>query len=90
MAEAPLIDAENLFRQPGPPHLLGTVLDGKTFNSKKDMNPATEYGKFVFAEKVVRLKADTINFQGFAPLLQRITAVIDDYAVRVAGAKTIK
>lgn len=70
--------------------LLGTVLDGKTFNSKKDMNPATEYGKFVFAEKVVRLKADTINFLGFTPLLQRITAVIDDYAVRVSGAKAIK
>ncbi len=59
--------------------LLATEVDGKKFNPKKDHGADGEYGKFVFAEKVVRPNAGTINFADFAPLLQRIVAVIDHY-----------
>jgi RNA-directed DNA polymerase len=70
--------------------LLATVLDGKTFNRRNDLDSAREYGKFIFAEKIVRLNAGTINFLGFTPLLERIVAAIDDYAVRVAGLMAVK
>ena len=62
-----------------PAHLL-TLLDGKKLNLHKDHAAEGEYGKFAFAEKVVRPNVGTINFLGFAPLLNRIVAVIDDYA----------
>lgn len=61
------------------PWLLATEIDGKKFNPKKDHGADGEYGKFIFAEKVVRPNASTINFANFAPLLQRIVAVIDHY-----------
>lgn len=65
---------EDLFE----PLLLKEKLGGKTLNLGTP-NPATEYGKHVFAEKVVRPKASTLKWDGFAPLLQRIIDVLDDY-----------
>jgi retron-type reverse transcriptase len=61
------------------PSLLATKVDGKKFNPKKDHGADGEYGKFVFAEKVVRPNAGMINFAAFAPLLERIVAVINHY-----------
>ncbi len=61
------------------PELLKTELDGKKLNLKKEHRADGEYGKFVFAEKVVRPHADKIDFTGFAPLLERIAAAIDHY-----------
>lgn len=66
------------------PALLATKLGGKKFNPKKDHGADGEYGKFLFAEKVVRPNAGTINFAGFAPLLDRVVAVIDDYTAKAA------
>ena len=65
---------EDLFE----PSLLKVKLGGKTLNLGTP-NPATEYGKHVFAEKVVRPNASTLKWHGFAPLLQRIIDVLDDY-----------
>ena len=62
-----------------PRSLLETKLDGKTFNPHKEHDAPGEYGKFLFAEKVVRANADTIDFSGFTPLLERIASVIDHY-----------
>lgn len=62
------------------PELLAIKLEGKKFNPDKDHGTAGEYGKYIFAEKVVRPNADTIDFAGFAPLLERIAAVIDHYS----------
>jgi RNA-directed DNA polymerase len=62
-----------------PQSLLDTKLEGKTFNPSKEHGAAGEYGKFLFAEKVVRANADTIDFSGFTPLLERISSVIDHY-----------
>lgn len=61
------------------PDLLATELDGQKFNAKKKHDADGEYGKFVFAEKVVRPNAGTINFSGFIPLLERIVAVTEHY-----------
>jgi hypothetical protein len=67
------------------PALLATKIDGKTFNPDKDHEAAGEYGKVIFAERVVRPQASTIDFSGFDPLLTRIDAVIEDYAKRKAA-----
>jgi len=63
------------------PALLDEKLDGLPFDPGKKHGDDTKYGKQDFAEKVVKPKAATINFSGFVPLLERISAVIDDYAV---------
>lgn len=54
-----------------------TVIDGKTFNPGKDLDPDRQYGKVVFAHKVVRPKANTIDFTGFRPLLTNLVAAIN-------------
>lgn len=69
------------------PSLLKSELEGKKFNPSKDHGADGEYGKFVFAEKVVRPNADKINFVGFATLLDRIAAVIDHYQAPAAPAQ---
>ncbi len=66
------------------PALLATKIDGKTFNPDKEHEAPSEFGKVVFAERIVRPQADTIDFSGFDPLLMRIDAVIEDYAKRIA------
>lgn len=65
---------EDLFE----PSLLNTKLKGKTFNPNVT-STATEYGKHIFAEAVVRPNAGTIKWDGFEPLLQRVSAVLDHY-----------
>lgn len=64
------------------PTVLSTKVDGKTFNPDKEHDAPGEYGKIVFAERVVRPNAHKIDFNGFAPLLARIDAVIEDYDKR--------
>lgn len=55
-----------------------TVIDGKTFSDDngESFDATRHYGKTVFAHKVVRARADTIDFNGFRPLLTVLTAVI--------------
>lgn len=52
---------------------------GKTFNAGNYINYETEYGKEVFAKKVIQAKKGSINFNGFKPLLTRIVAAMDHY-----------
>ena len=61
------------------PALLKVEIEGKKFNPGKKIDPDTEYGKAVFAEKVVRPNADDIEFSGFKPLLERIVSVMEHY-----------
>lgn len=67
---------EDLF----PPALRSTIIDGKTFDPNKEHEEAGKYGKVVFAKQVVIPNARTIDFSGFAPLLNRIVAVLDYHA----------
>lgn len=53
------------------------VIGGKTFDPTSNTDTASQYGKKVFAHKVVRANADTIDFSGFIALLSNIRDVID-------------
>lgn len=71
---------EDLFQ----PALLGALVSGKSFNPAKVIDTKKEYGKAVFAERVVAPGAATIDFTGFIPLLDRVVAVIAHHATLVA------
>jgi RNA-directed DNA polymerase len=62
------------------PAVLETKLAGKSFDPDKDHDEPGKYGKAAFATRVIEPNADTINFSGFAPLLDRIVAVVDHHA----------
>jgi RNA-directed DNA polymerase len=64
------------------------TVDGKTFNPKDDKDTATQYGKLVFADKVVRAKYATINFSQFTPILDRILAVLAHYSAHKPSSAT--
>ena len=60
--------------------VLGVKIGGKYFEkTNKTLDLGLHYGKHVFAEKVVRAHASKINFNGFNPLLERISLAIEDY-----------
>jgi RNA-directed DNA polymerase len=61
-----------------------TVIDNKTFNDQNQFDTSTQYGKSIFAHKVVRPNADTINFNGFRPLLTNLVSAIKAHAVAVS------
>jgi RNA-directed DNA polymerase len=66
---------EDLF----PPDVLSTKIDGKPFDKNKLHGDHSSYGKIVFADKVIRPQASTIDFSGFVSTLQALVAVISHY-----------
>jgi RNA-directed DNA polymerase len=77
---------ERLFDQA----LLDTIFEGKKFDTKNAETDGTKfYGKKVFATKVIAAKKATVNFAGFIPLLNAITAAINDYKSKTALAPVI-
>ncbi|MBC7948404.1 MAG: hypothetical protein H7Y42_11025 [Chitinophagaceae bacterium] len=58
---------------------LSIKVDGKTFNKGKKIDPSTEYGKIVFAKKVVNEHQNEINFDGFKVVLTRFELAIDEH-----------
>lgn len=52
-------------------------LDNKRFTSANKVNSDTEYGKYIFAEKVIKPNAHKIDFSGFNSLLSILASVID-------------
>ncbi len=63
------------------------TVDGKTFNpTNGKINEVSEYGKTVFAHRVVIPNAEKINFTGFRPILTNLSAAIKAYATAVSGA----
>ncbi len=73
---------EDLF----PAALKSTLVNGKPFDPKKEHGDATAYGKAVFAEQVVRLKANPADFTAFASMLQAVDDSISDHAAKLAAA----
>lgn len=57
-----------------------TLVSGKAFDPKNEFDTDTHYGKHVFAQKVVRVHADKINFSDFNAILSNIVSVIDAHA----------
>lgn len=56
------------------------MVDGKTFNPDKNFDAQVNYGKRIFAQKVVREHADKIDFSGFKAILSNVVSVIDSHA----------
>lgn len=56
-------------------------IDGKKFNPGNKIDAKTEYGKAVFAHKVVVADAEKINFAAFGNLLINIERAIEDFAM---------
>ena len=64
---------ENLFDKA----TLATVNNGKKFNPQlKSHQTKTQYGKEIFAKRVIEANADEIDFSGFQPLLERLEEVL--------------
>lgn len=59
---------------------LDTKLGGKSFNPKNDFDTADKYGKHIFSTKVVQENKSSISFDLFKPILDRVTAVLEDYS----------
>jgi RNA-directed DNA polymerase len=64
---------------------LDTLVGGKKFNSNSTIDATKEYGKTVFAEKVVAPGASAIDYSDFAPLLDRLVAAISHHKGLVAA-----
>ena len=61
---------------------LAIKVDGKVFCADKTFDEKLNFGKMVFAHKVVTPNADTINFRGFVQLLTNISKAIADHRKR--------
>jgi len=58
---------------------LSIKLNGKGFNRSNIGDSGSSYGKAVFAKKIVEERASSINFNGFIPLLDRLSSAISAY-----------
>lgn len=65
-----------------------TPVAGKTFSPDADDHSGKHYGKIIFAHRVVRVHAGTINFTGFQKILSNIAAVIDSHALKLTATVT--
>ena len=62
-----------------------TRLHGKSFNPGKSFDENNNYGKYFFAEHVIKANQANIDFFGFKPLLERVTKAIEDYQSSMQG-----
>ncbi|MGA0572072.1 hypothetical protein ACO2Q9_15240 [Variovorax sp. VNK109] len=58
---------------------LAEKLNGKSFSREKKIDESKHYGKSAFARDVVDKKAPTIDFNSFAPILDRIAGLLSNY-----------
>ena len=63
-----------------------TTVDGKAFSDENDFDIATHYGKKIFAHKVVRPNAASVNFDGFRPLLNNLVLAISAHVAKAQAA----
>ena len=66
-----------------------TVVAGKTFDTNNDFDTTTHYGKKTFAYTVVRPNADSINFEGFHPLLTNLVSAMKSHAAKALEASSV-
>lgn len=62
--------------------VLNAKLGGKVFSGTDKFDPATQYGKHLFAEHVVKKDRDNIDFSRFNAILKRIQDVIEFHATK--------
>lgn len=61
---------------------LNEKLGSKTFSRAAKFDDAKHFGKAAFAREIVEKKAASIDFTGFSDILDRVVAVMIDYAKR--------
>ena len=61
---------------------LNEKLGTKTFSRAAKFDDTKHFGKAAFAREVVERKADFIDFSRFSDILDRVVAVMSDYAKR--------
>ncbi|MBW2054069.1 MAG: ribonuclease H, partial [Deltaproteobacteria bacterium] len=71
-------EIEDLFED----KILSTKVNGKIFNREKEINVDKEYGKYVFANKVIKSMQQSINFDGFKEVFDGLRLIIEDYQKR--------
>ncbi len=80
ICETENIEIEDLFEQ----RLLDTKIEGKTFSRNGEIDNKREYGKNIFAEKIIKAHQDEIDYVMFKPLLNRIKLAINEYGRNIA------
>jgi RNA-directed DNA polymerase len=55
------------------------AIEGKTFNDKNKFDITKHYGKKIFSHRVVRPRAESINFEGFRQLLTNLAAAVNEH-----------
>lgn len=78
----PEVEIEDYFEEA----VRATVWKGKRFNPNKKHGQDDEYGKEIFARQIVQANQTSIKFEGFKPLLKRLEAAINNYAVKLASS----
>lgn len=63
--------------------ILSTKVDGKIFNREKKIDSKKEYGKIVFAEKVIKPMQKSINFDEFKEVFDGLRLIVKDYQKNV-------
>ncbi len=63
--------------------VLDKRIDGKPFNFKKLHGDETEYGKHIFANKVIKENKSIINFDNFKPIFEKFKKVILDHSANI-------
>lgn len=58
------------------------LVGGESFDPDKEHEAEGKYGKSIFAERVVKPNASTIDFSGFIPLLNRVVAVLGHHEAK--------
>ncbi|MEY4507036.1 MAG: hypothetical protein RL297_1614 [Pseudomonadota bacterium] len=61
---------------------LGEKLGSKTFSRDQKFDDTKHFGKAAFAREIVEKNAASIDFMGFSDILDRVVAVMIDYAKR--------
>jgi retron-type reverse transcriptase len=62
-----------------------TKIGEKSFQDNNKADKEKYYSKRYFAEKVIQVKAGSIDFTGFRPLLKNLTLAIEAHATAVSG-----
>ncbi len=59
---------------------LKLTVDGKSFNKGKNIDVKNEFGKIVFAEKIISAKQNNISFERFKEVFDGLKCVVNDCA----------